>query len=208
MAQPLKIGLTGNIGSGKSTVARQLVKRGAALIDSDALAKAATRDPDVLRQIADELGNEFVKDGQLDRAKTAQRVFADEQARATLNAIVHPWVRRQSAREVARLTTLPEPPNVILMDIPLLFENGLESTLDAVIVVNAPLEVRVQRVMTRSGLSAAEVRSRNEAQFPLKDKVAKADYVVDNGSSLEHLEAEIERVWRAIQKKGNAHASV
>ena len=208
MAQPLKIGLTGNIGSGKSTVARQLVKRGAALIDSDALAKAATRDPDVLRQIADALGNEFVKDGQLDRAKTAQRVFADEQARATLNAIVHPWVRRQSAREVARLTTLPEPPNVILMDIPLLFENGLESTLDAVIVVNAPLEVRVQRVMTRSGLSAAEVRSRNEAQFPLKDKVAKADYVVDNGSSLEHLEAEIERVWRAIQKKGNAHASV
>ena len=207
MAQPLKIGLTGNIGSGKSTVARQLVEYGAALIDSDKLAKAATRDPDVLRQIAAQLGNELVSNGQLDRAKTAQRVFADEVARATLNAIVHPWVRRQSAQEVARLTNLPEPPDVILMDIPLLYENGLESNLDAVIVVNAPLELRVERVMTRSGLSAAEVRSRNAAQLPLEDKVARADYVVDNGSSLERLEAETERVWQAIQK-GNAHASV
>ena len=207
MAQPLKIGLTGNIGSGKSTVARQLVEYGAALIDSDKLAKAATRDPDVLRQIADQLGNELVSNGQLDRAKTAQRVFADEGARATLNTIVHPWVRRQSAQEVARLTNLPEPPDVILMDIPLLYENGLESDLDAVIVVNAPLELRVERVMTRSGLSAAEVRSRNAAQLPLEDKVARADYVVDNGSSLERLEAETERVWQAIQK-GNAHASV
>lgn len=196
--KPLKVGLTGNIGAGKSTVAARLVALGAALIDSDALAKRATQDSKVLQQISNELGSDLVKDAQLDRAKTAERVFEDEAARATLNKIVHPWVRRQSALEVSRLESLPSPPKIILMDIPLLYENGLESSLDAVIVVNAPLEKRVKRVMERSGLSEAEAIARDKAQMPLEEKVKRADYVLENGSSLENLDQEIENLWQEL----------
>ena len=195
---PLKVGLTGNIGSGKSTVAARLVALGAALIDSDALAKRATQDRKVLQQIASKLGEDLVENGELDRAKTAERVFKDKAARTILNEIVHPWVRRQSALEVQRLCAQPRPPKIILMDIPLLYENKLESTLDAVIVVNASLEKRIGRVMERSGLSEAEVIARDEAQLPLEEKVKRADYVIENGSSLADLNREIENLWQAL----------
>ena len=195
---PLNIGLTGNIGSGKSTVARLLVERGAALIDADALAREATSDPKVLATIAEKLGEDLVKAGELDRAATAARVFADAEARATLNSIIHPWVRRVMAARVAALRTQDEPPRVILMDIPLLYENGLEAGLDAVIVVNAPLAVRAKRVGARSGLSEADVRARDSAQLPLEEKVARADFVLENSGDLEDLERQVKALWRGL----------
>ena len=195
---PLKIGLTGNIGSGKSTVARLFVERGAALVDADALAREATADPQVLAGIATKLGDDLVKEGELDRAATAARVFADPEARITLNGIIHPWVRRESAARVEALSTRPDPPRVILMDIPLLYENGLERGLNAVIVVNAPLVTRIKRVSARSGLSEADVRARDKAQLPLEEKVARADYVLENGGSLEELEKQVEALWREL----------
>ncbi len=195
---PLKIGLTGNIGSGKSTVARLFVERGAALVDADALAREATADPQVLADIATKLGDDLVKEGELDRAATAARVFADPEARITLNGIIHPWVRRESAARVEALSTRPDPPRVILMDIPLLYENGLERGLNAVIVVNAPLVTRIKRVSARSGLSEADVRARDKAQLPLEEKVARADYVLENGGSLEELEKQVEALWREL----------
>ena len=195
---PLKIGLTGNIGSGKSTVARLLTERGAALIDADALAREAAADPDVLAAIAEKLGDDLVKAGELDRAATAARVFEDAEARGVLNSIIHPWVRRESAARVEALRARPNPPKVTLMDIPLLYENGLEAGLDAVIVVNAPLAVRVKRVGARSGLSEAEVRARDGAQLPLEEKVARADFVLENSGGLEDLERQVEALWRDL----------
>ena len=195
MTKPRRTGLTGNIGSGKSTVAQLLVAKGAALIDSDALARAATQDPEVLAQISEQLGAELVKDGALDRAKTAELVFNDASARQTLNGIVHPWVRRESEARALALTQQADPPPVILMDIPLLYENGLETSLDAVIVVDAPLDTRVQRVMKRSRLSEREARARDAAQMPLGDKVAKADFVLHNSGDLEGLGQQVDKLW-------------
>ena len=193
-----RVGLTGNIGSGKSTVAQMLVERGAALIDSDALAKEATRDPDVLQSIADALGDDLIRNGELDRPKTAERVFGDEEARETLSGIIHPWVRRKSEERAEALERQDAPPKVVLMDIPLLYENALERGLDAVVVVDAPLEVRVKRVQERSGLSEQEVRARDAAQMPLEKKVERADYVVDNSGDKRALEPQLERLWSQL----------
>ncbi len=196
--KPRSVGLTGNIGSGKSTVARLLQERGAALIDADALARAATRDPEVLARIAAELGPELVKAGELDRARTASRVFGDPEARAKLNAIIHPWVQRERDAKIASLSAQTLPPPVIVHDVPLLFETGLEKGFDAVIVVNAPLETRVKRVVARSGLSEDEVRARDAAQTPLEEKVRRADFVLENGGDLASLETQVDEVWQKL----------
>jgi len=198
MTPPKQIGLTGNIGSGKSTVAELLVERGAALIDADALAREATRDPEVLLEIAEKVGDDLVQDGQLNRAKTAERVFGDSAARQTLNGIIHPWVRRESDRRVAEYLEQDSPPEVIVQDIPLLYENGLEQALDAVIVVDAPLELRVERVVKRSGLTSDEVRARDAAQMPLEEKVARADFVVDNSGVREATERQVAELWSEL----------
>lgn len=194
----VRVGLTGNIGSGKSSVARLLAERGAAVIDADALAREATEDPHVLQAIARDLGGELVKGGRLDRAATARRVFADPEARRCLNAIVHPWVRRVSDERAAELVRAERPPPVIVFDIPLLFENGLERGMDAVVVVDAPLEARARRVRARNGLEAAEVRSRDAAQMPLTEKVARADFVVDNRGSPQALVPQIDALWSRL----------
>ncbi len=196
--KPKRTGLTGNIGSGKSTVAQMLVEKGAALIDSDALAREATKDPDILRRIADALGDDLIREGELDRPRAAERVFGDKEAREALNGIIHPWVRRKSEERAEELERRASPPEVILLDIPLLYENGLEEGLDAVIVVDAPLETRVARVQERSGLSEQEVRARDDAQMPLEEKVARADYVVDNSGDKEALEPQLERLWSQL----------
>lgn len=198
--RPLRLGLTGNIGSGKSTAARLLVARGAALVDADELAREAAGDPEVLARIAAELGPELVEDGRLDRAATAARVFGDEAARQALNAIVHPWVRRRSDEEVRALLERAPPP-VILLDIPLLFENGLERGLDGVIVVAADLPARVARVAARSGLREDEVRARDAAQMPLEEKARRADYLLDNSGSPEALGAQIDALWAELTKR-------
>ncbi len=192
------VGLTGNIGSGKSTVASLMVARGAVLIDADVLARQATEDPEVLRQIAEALGEDLLENGQLDRAKTAAKIFHDEQARRTLGAIVHPWVRRKSAEQARSLQQQPEPPPLILMDVPLLYENGLEREFDAVVVVTAPLEQRSVRVQAGRGFSEEEVRARDAAQMPLEQKVERADFVVENSGTREQLELRVARLWQQL----------
>ncbi len=196
--KPKRVGLTGNIGSGKSTVAALLVEKGAALIDADALARTATQDPDVLTAIGERLGADLVVDGQLDRAATAARVFNDEDARIVLNGIIHPWVRQRSDERVTALSNQAEPPEVILLDIPLLYENGLETGLDAVIVVSATLEERVKRVAARSGLSESDVQARDRAQMPLEEKVERADFVVDNDGNPDALAPQLDALWTKL----------
>ncbi len=192
------MGLTGNIGSGKSSVARLLASHGALVIDADQLAREATNDQAVLRAIAARLGSELVVDGQLDRAATAALVFADAAALTELNAVVHPWVgeRREQLEEEALRSE--NPPAVIVHDVPLLYEAGLDDEVDVVVVVTAPLEARVERVVARSGLSAAEVRARDATQLSLEAKAARADYVIDNSGDEAALEEQVARLWAEL----------
>ena len=195
---PLEVGLTGGIGSGKSTVAALFAEHGAAVIDADALAHEATRDPEVLRAIAGAFGEAFVENGALDRAALAAIVFGNPEARTKLNAIIHPYVARARAHRVAQLVRREPPPQVILHDIPLLFEVGLAMSVDKTVVVAAPLELRVARVMARSGLTAEAVRDRDAAQWPLGEKVARADFVIDNSGGLASLTKQVARVWAQL----------
>lgn len=194
---PLNVGLTGSIGAGKSTVARLFAEHGAAVIDADALARKATQDPEVLGEIAATFGDRLVEAGKLDRTRLAEVVFNVPEAREKLNAIIHPWVARERDAKVAALTART-PFQVIIHDVPLLFEVGLDAGMDKTVVVDAPLETRVARVVARSGLTPAEVRSRDAAQLPPAEKVSRADFVIDNGGEQEDLLQQVERVWQKL----------
>ena len=192
MSTKLKqLGLTGNIGSGKSTVANLSKEMGATVIDADELAKAATKDPKVLKQIQAKLGQELVKDGKLDRSATAQKVFNDQDALETLNNIIHPWIGKKRKEAVKKLKTSTIPPKVIVHDIPLLYENDMEKDFDAVIVVYASLETRIKRIVERSGLTVEEIKLRDSKQIPLEEKVRRANIVVENEGDLEALKREV-----------------
>jgi dephospho-CoA kinase len=200
----VRVGLTGNIGSGKSTVARLLAARGAAVIDADELARAATRDPVVVARIGAAFGDEVVPAGVVDRAALAARVFGDAPALRRLEAIVHPWVRAAAREREAQLVRDVRP-RVIVHDVPLLFEHGLDAGLDATIVVVAPLEVRVERVSRRNGLAPAAVRARDAAQMPLEAKAARATIVIDNAGAPEALEPQVDAAWSALLARADAH---
>ncbi len=195
------IGITGNIGSGKSSVAKLLVKKGAVLIDADKIAKEATNKPEILAQIAKELSEDLVTDGKLNRQKTADLIFNDLAAREKLNNIIHPWVRSRSRARIKDLKEQACPPQIILQDIPLLYENGLEHTVDAVIVVFAPIDERIKRVIKRSNLSEEDIKARDAAQKPLVEKLAQADYIIDNTKGTKELEQEVDRLWLELVKK-------
>lgn len=195
----ITVGLTGNIGSGKSTVARLLKQLGAEVIDADALARQATSEAAVLKQIETAFGSAVIKDGQLDRPAMAQLVFGDPAKRQTLNSIVHPWVRSEAARLAASYRAAGA--TVLVQDIPLLFESGLQADFDRVVVVTAPFDVRVQRVVQRSGLAADEVRRRDAAQLPLEEKAARADFTVDNSGSEEDLLEQVKQLWAELHKQ-------
>ncbi|MEM6431192.1 MAG: dephospho-CoA kinase [Deinococcota bacterium] len=198
-SQPIqRWGLTGNIGSGKSSVARLLEEKGAAVIDADALAKTATQDPEVLREIASQLGEQLVTEDGLDRVATAALVFENSSTRETLNGIIHPWVGRERTRLEQDLLTQPNPPQLILHDIPLLYETGLEAEVNGVIVVTAPLEIRIERVIARSQLSAQDIEARDYSQLDLDEKAARADVVIDNSGSWERLEQQVNQFWERV----------
>lgn len=202
----ITVGLTGNIGSGKSSVARLLKQLGAEVIDADALARQATSETAVLKQIETAFGPAVIKDGQLDRPAMAQIVFSDPAKRQTLNSIIHPWVRREAARLAASCRAAGA--SVLVQDIPLLFESGLQADFDSVVVVTAPLDLRVQRVMQRSGLAAEEVRRRDAAQLPLEEKAARADFTVDNSGSEEDLLEQVKKLWAELHKQSRPEDGV
>lgn len=184
-----RLGLTGSIGAGKSTVAALLRERGLSVLDADEQARLVASEPEVL----DELARRFpgsVQDGVLDRAALADRVFRDPARLAELNALIHPRVRARMAALEAQAAARGEA--WVVQDIPLLFEGGLEAGMDAVLVVDAPLEERVARVMARSGLSRDEVLARDARQLPASEKRRRADVVLDNAGSLDELAQQVD----------------
>jgi dephospho-CoA kinase len=182
----LTVGLTGGIGSGKSTVARMLADRGAIVIDADQLAREAvargTAGFDAVRR---RFGDEVVgTDGDLDRE-------ADESARRELEAIVHPEVRRRVADTVIAHA---ETDDIVVLDSPLLIETGAHRDCAVVVVVSADPQTQIDRLVAR-GMDEADARSRLASQMSTEEKVAFADMVIDNDGSLDELRAEADRVW-------------
>jgi dephospho-CoA kinase len=188
----LRIGLTGGIGSGKSTVAALLAERGAVVVDADRLAREVV-EPGTpgLAAVVEEFGREVLTDdGALDRAALAAVVFADPAARARLDAIVHPRVRARAAELVAAAP----PRSVVVQDVPLLVETGQAGSFDLVVVVETDPETRVSRLVDR-GLSAADARARIASQASDEQRRAVADVVLANNGTPEELAAQVQRFW-------------
>lgn len=184
-----RVGLTGSIGAGKSTVAALLRERGLTVLDADEQARLVTQDPDVLA-LLDARFPGVVSGGQLDRAALAAQVFGDPAALADLNAITHPRVRKRMAELEAQAAARGE--QTVVQDVPLLFESSLHTQMDAVIVVDAPLPLRVQRVMDRSGLTETEVLARDGRQLPADQKRQRATVVIDNSGDHAHLATQVD----------------
>ena len=194
----LRVGLTGGIGAGKSAVARLLVEQGAVLIDADVVAREVV-EPGTpgLAAIAAEFGDGVLaSDGSLDRPALAARVFGDEPARQRLNAIVHPLVGQRSM-ELAADAATAQPDGVLVHDVPLLVENGMQAAYDLVLVVEAPLELRLERLAAR-GVAEADARARIAAQASDEDRRAVADAVIVNDRDLEELARRVAEVWLTL----------
>ncbi len=195
------VGLTGGIGSGKSTVARLLAERGARVLDADAVAReVVVPGSPTHEEVVRRFGRSVVADdGTLDRAGLAALVFGDDQAREDLNHIVHPAVRDEVLRRLAAAEAA-DPHAVVVLDIPLLAEVGSDRyPLAGVIVVDLPIDVAVERLKADRGFSEADARARVAAQASREQRRAIADVVIDNSGDLEHLEAEVDRAWAWIQ---------
>ncbi len=188
------VGLTGGIATGKSTFAAALRDRGAPVVDADALARAAVeKGRPALAEIARAFGPEVLApDGTLDRGRMAALVFADPAARRRLEAILHPAVRRAMAEETARLAEAGH--DLAFYDTPLLYETGLDRTLDCVVVVWAPPGLQLARLLARDGLGAAEAGARLAAQLPVDEKARRADFVVENAGAPDELGPKAERL--------------
>jgi dephospho-CoA kinase len=195
------IGLTGNIASGKSEVARIFAEFGAHVIDADHLARDAVQPgTSALRAIVARGGDGILMpDGSLDRTALRGIVFRDPAEREALNAIVHPEVRRR--RNVALAAARANGARVVVADIPLLFEAGLEGDVDQVVLVDAPDSVRLDRLARLRGLSEDEARRMMAAQLPSSEKRGRAHHVIDNAGSLQDLREQTEAVWSALSKR-------
>jgi dephospho-CoA kinase len=188
---PIIIGLTGNIGSGKSTVAAFLREMGYPVLDADLLAERAR---ELKKAELKALFPEAFLGEELDRRRLAQLVFSDPQRLRALEELIHPEVRRLLEEELSRL----EAP-LVFVEIPLLFEKGWEGRLQGTILVAAPLEERLKRAMARSGLSREEVLARERAQMPEEEKRRRATWVLENRGSLEDLRAQVQALLGEIR---------
>jgi dephospho-CoA kinase len=194
----LVVGLTGNIGSGKSTVAQMLSERGATIIDADVLARRAVETGTAAyERIVSRWGAEILApDGQLDRAALRRIVFADHDQLEELNQIVHPEVERLRNRLVEQARKRAD--RIVICDIPLLFERHMTDRFDRIILVDAHRAIRLERLVKDRGLRETEAMDMIAAQMPAELKRARADYVIDNDGTLTQLERKVADVWAAL----------
>ncbi len=174
----IKAAITGNLGSGKSTVTRIFTILGAPVYDADAEAKKFLKDDVVVGKLTKAFGEDILSGGQVDRKKLASIVFNNPEALKFLNSIIHPLVKQDLHKWLERHASFP----YVLQEAAILFESGFHKEFDRIIVVACPPELALQRVMDRDGVSESDVRSRMKNQWPQDEKIRRADYVIHNDS--------------------------
>ncbi|MEY3594616.1 MAG: dephospho-CoA kinase [Actinomycetota bacterium] len=191
------VGLTGGIGSGKSTVSQLLSERGAIIVDADAVARELQQPgTEVLRLMAEAFGQEICNaDGSLNRQAVADRVFGNAEALKILNGIVHPAIGKEMNRRIEEQRSTN---NVVVLDIPLLVENPREG-LCGVIVVDVPVDIAVDRLVSARGMAKEDAEARVSRQASREDRRAIADKVIDNSRDLEFLRQQVDEVWAWMQ---------
>ncbi len=197
MAPVLLIGLTGGMGSGKSSVSERLAAKGAVVVDADAITRQlqAPGEP-VYEAMVERFGSGIVSaDGALDRQAVADIVFNDADALADLNAIVHPAVGAEIAR---RIEAQVDRDDVVILDVPLLVESG-RSDMAATLVVDVDPEVAIRRLVDHRGVREADARARMARQATRQERLAEADHVIDNSGSIQDLDRAVDRAWEWIQ---------
>jgi dephospho-CoA kinase len=192
----ITVGLTGGIGAGKSEVARLLAERGAVVVDADELAREAVAPgtPGLAAVVA-EFGPEVLAaDGSLDRAALGEIVFSDPRRRLALEKIVHPYVGRRSSQLMAAAPA----DAVVVYDVPLLVENGLQDGYDVVVVVEADDDVRLERLAASRGMTESDARQRFTAQASREQRAGVADVIIDNGGTQARLADQVDALWRRL----------
>ncbi len=196
----LLVGLTGNIASGKSTVAQLFSEHGATIIDADVLARRAVeKGSPVYDAIVKRWGTSILAPGgHLDRAALRRVVFSDAKELEALNDLVHPEVERLRKARVAEAKTRGD--QLVVCDIPLLFEKKMVDRFDKIVLVDAPRPLRLERLVNERALRETEAMDMIAAQMPAELKRARADYVIDNGGTLADLERKVDAVWAELNK--------
>lgn len=196
------VALTGGIASGKSTIARRLAQHGAVVVDADRIVRDVQQPGSpVLADLADAFGADVVRaDGSLDRAALGGRAFGDPDAVARLNAIVHPAVRRESARRFADAFAA-DPSAVVVYDVPLLVEARAEDPWELIVVAHAPAEVRLRRLVELRGMSEEDAAARLASQVSDDARLAVADVVIDTAGSLEDTERQVDELWGSLPER-------
>lgn len=195
----VRVGLTGGIASGKSLVAAELAERGAIIIDADVLAREVVKPgTPALAAIVERFGSEVLNDGQLNRSRLAEIVFADPLARRDLERIVHPAVQALAVE----LERVADAAAVVVHVIPLLVETGQQQNFDFVVTVDVDQETQIQRLIARNRFSRAEAESRIAAQATREERRAAADVVLDNTGSVAQLREQIAALWTVLTSAG------
>ncbi len=196
----LRVGLTGNVGAGKSTVVSLFAGWGATVIDTDVLAREVVLPGSpALARIRETWGEGVIrKGGGLDRAQMRQIVFSDPEARGQLEEILHPAIRAR-CRELF-LEAKARGDRIVVAVVPLLYETGMETEVDVVVLVDAPVESRIERLVGKRGLNADEARAVAAAQMPAEEKRSRADFIIDNDTDIPTLERRAWETWKEIQK--------
>lgn len=195
----LKIGVTGGIGSGKSTVSKRLAEHGAFVVDADQIAREIVEPGQpALQELSEAFTDVLLPDGTLNRGELAKQAFATTEATTKLNAITHPRIRERTQQLFSQAEAAGE--SVLVYDMPLLIENGEYKNMDHVVVVDVPDEVRVQRLVEFRGLVEADARARIAAQIDRQSRLDAADTVLDNSGSVEDLLEQVDRFWENVAR--------
>ncbi|MEY4684193.1 MAG: dephospho-CoA kinase [Pseudomonadota bacterium] len=187
-----RVGLTGGIGSGKSTVSLMLSRLGVPVIDADQVARSVVEpESKALNMIKSHFGEEIVTEGRLDRRRLREIIFADEMERQWVESLLHPFIQAEMLQRADQ-----QDHAYVVLEIPLLFEAGYRSLVDRVLVIDAPKELQIDRVIRRDGVPPSQVESIIKAQISSDERLKQADDVIENSGDFTHLERQVERLHR------------
>jgi len=189
------IGITGGLGSGKSTACQRLKEKGAIIFDADSVAKQVLQNSLVREQLVEEFGADIIQDNTVNTSKLAKLAFSSEDSQSALNNIVHPHVIEQFEKMRGELA---DKDGLLVMDAPLIFESGIDAHFDHTVLIYSTMKLRINRAMKRGNLSREQILRRMDFQMPEEEKRELASIVIENNSSIEHLYDEIDKLFARL----------